>query len=98
MCGPHAIGTERFVAVSNGASFAQVAGAVLGKQARAQNPDKDALVAEACPASRSSPWSPDGQSDPTPTSRRLRPPNPHHLVPKTTERELWSELVDEPLA
>jgi hypothetical protein len=28
--GPHAIGAERFVAVSNGTSFAQVEGAILG--------------------------------------------------------------------
>jgi hypothetical protein len=39
--GPHAIGAERFVAVSSGTSFAQVAGAILGKRARGQNPDKD---------------------------------------------------------
>jgi hypothetical protein len=39
--GPHAIGAERFVAVCSGASFAQVAGAILQKQARVQNPDKD---------------------------------------------------------
>jgi hypothetical protein len=31
--GPHAIGAERFVAVSSGASFAQVAAAILGKRA-----------------------------------------------------------------
>jgi hypothetical protein len=41
MFGPHPIGTERFVAVCSGASFAQVAGAILGKQDRVQNPDKD---------------------------------------------------------
>jgi hypothetical protein len=39
--GPHAIGPERFATVSSGTSFAQVAGAILGKQARAQIPDKD---------------------------------------------------------
>ena len=39
--GPHANGTERFIAVSSGASFAQVAGVILGKRAQAQNPDKD---------------------------------------------------------
>jgi hypothetical protein len=32
--GPHATGAERFVAVCNGASFAQVAGVILYKQAR----------------------------------------------------------------
>jgi hypothetical protein len=32
--GPHAIGSERFVTVSSGRSFAQVAGAILRKQAR----------------------------------------------------------------
>jgi hypothetical protein len=42
--GPHAIGAERFVTVSSGASFAQVAGAILGKQARVENPDKDVLL------------------------------------------------------
>ena len=39
--GPHPIGAERFVAVSSGRSFAQVAGAILRKQAQGQNPDKD---------------------------------------------------------
>ena len=39
--GPHAIGAERFATVSSGASFAQVAGGILGKQACAENPDKD---------------------------------------------------------
>jgi hypothetical protein len=39
--GPHAIGAERFVAVSSGTSFAQVADAILGKPTRVQNPDKD---------------------------------------------------------
>ena len=38
--GPHAIGTERFLAVSSGASFAQVAGAILGKQAVVQISDR----------------------------------------------------------
>jgi len=41
MFGPHATGAERFVAVSNGPSLAQVAGAILGKQARVEIPDKD---------------------------------------------------------
>jgi len=39
--GPHPIGTERFPTVSSGTLFAQVAGAILQKQARGQNPDKD---------------------------------------------------------
>ena len=39
--GPHAIGTERFATVSNGASFAQVVAAILRKRGLAQNPDKD---------------------------------------------------------
>jgi hypothetical protein len=39
--GPHAIGAERFATVSSGTSFAQVVGAILHKQARVQNPDKD---------------------------------------------------------
>src|SRR4029450_9500340 len=41
MPGPHAIGAERFATVSSSASFAQVAGALLGKQARVQISDKD---------------------------------------------------------
>src|SRR5215218_4779753 len=41
--GPHAIGTERSLAVTTGTSFAQVADAILGKQARVQNLDKDAV-------------------------------------------------------
>ena len=42
--GPHPIGTERFATVSSGTSFAQVAGAILGKQARVENPDKTAMA------------------------------------------------------
>ena len=43
--GPQAIGAERFATVSSGLhSFEQVAGAILGKQARVQNPDRDALL------------------------------------------------------
>ena len=44
--GPRAIGTERFTAVSSGASFTQVAGAILQKQGRVQNPDRDVLLAQ----------------------------------------------------
>jgi hypothetical protein len=43
MFGPHAIGTERFVTVSSGPSFAQVAEAILAKRARVENPDKDEI-------------------------------------------------------
>jgi hypothetical protein len=43
--GPHAIGTERFATVFSGLLLAQVAGAILRKQARVQNPDKDELRA-----------------------------------------------------
>src|SRR4029450_11228560 len=39
--GPHAIGTERFLAVASGTSLAQVAAAILRTQAPVQNPDKD---------------------------------------------------------
>jgi hypothetical protein len=42
--GPHPIGAERFVTVSSGKSFAQVAGTILRKQARGQNPDKDVVA------------------------------------------------------
>jgi hypothetical protein len=42
--GLHVIGTERFATVSSGTSFAQVAGAILGKRARVQNPDKDEVA------------------------------------------------------
>jgi len=42
--GPHPIGFERFPAVSNGPSFAQVAGAILEKRARVQNPDKTPMA------------------------------------------------------
>ena len=45
--GPHPIGAERFVAVSNGASFAQVAGTILGKQAQAQSSAKDEVQVQA---------------------------------------------------
>jgi hypothetical protein len=45
--GPQSIGTERFVAVSSGASFAQVAVAILQKQALVQNPDKDEVAPDA---------------------------------------------------
>jgi hypothetical protein len=43
--GPHPIGTERFVAVSSGTLFVQVAGTILRKQALVQNPDKDEVAA-----------------------------------------------------
>jgi hypothetical protein len=46
--GPHAIGAERFVAVSSGGSFAQVAGPILGKWSPGLNPDKDAFETAAC--------------------------------------------------
>ena len=42
--GPHAIGTERSLTVFSGTSFAQVAAAILGKQARGQNPDKEEVL------------------------------------------------------
>jgi hypothetical protein len=44
--GPHPIGAERFVTVSSGKSFAQVAGTILRKQAQGQNPDKDEVSSE----------------------------------------------------
>jgi hypothetical protein len=37
----HTTGVERFLTVSSGTPSAQVAEAILGKQARVQNPDKD---------------------------------------------------------
>jgi len=43
--GPQASGTERLATVASGASFAQVAVAILPKQAQVQNPDKDKLRA-----------------------------------------------------
>jgi hypothetical protein len=42
--GPHAIGVERFATVSSGPSFVQVAGGILGKQARVENPDKTPMA------------------------------------------------------
>jgi len=42
--GPRPIGAERFATVSSGASFAQVAEAILGKHARVENHDKDEFV------------------------------------------------------
>ena len=39
--GPHPIGCERFLTVSNGTSFAQATAAILRKQSLGQNPDKD---------------------------------------------------------
>jgi hypothetical protein len=42
--GPHPIGIKRFATVSSGRSFAQVPGAILGKQARLQNPDKTPMA------------------------------------------------------
>src|SRR5215218_2147008 len=44
--GPHAIGAEWFATVSSGTSFAQVAGAILGKQARVENLDKDQVASD----------------------------------------------------
>jgi hypothetical protein len=37
-------GSQRSPAVSSGKSFAQVAGAILRKQARGQNPDKTPMA------------------------------------------------------
>jgi hypothetical protein len=66
--GPHAIGTERFPTVSSGSSFTQVAGVILGKQARVQNPDKDEFIHEA-------PWSTSvAKTLPRVASQRPRPP------------------------
>jgi hypothetical protein len=42
--GPHAIGTQRFPTVSSSTSFAQATGAILGKRAYGQNPDKDEIL------------------------------------------------------
>ena len=39
--GPHAIGAEQLLTVSSDTPFAQVAGAILQKLSRVQNPDKD---------------------------------------------------------
>jgi hypothetical protein len=44
MIGPLPMGADRFATVSSGRSFAQVAGAILRKQARGQNPDEDAVA------------------------------------------------------
>jgi hypothetical protein len=49
--GPHAIGAERFLAVSSGRSFAQVAGPILGKRAQGLNPDKDEVTCSGQPPS-----------------------------------------------
>ena len=38
------MGAERFPTVSSGLSFAQVVGAILGKQAVVQNPDKTRMA------------------------------------------------------
>src|SRR5829696_9219734 len=40
----HPIGTKRFATVSSSTSLAQVAGVILHKQARVQNPDKTAMA------------------------------------------------------
>ena len=53
--------TERFATVSSGTSFAQVACAILGKQARAQIPDKDEILQitfHLCPQSPAPPAEP----------------------------------------
>jgi hypothetical protein len=42
--GPRPSGTERFATVSSGRSFAQIAGAILRKQARVQDPDKTPMA------------------------------------------------------
>jgi hypothetical protein len=42
-------GSQRSPAVSSGKSFAQVAGAILRKQARGQNPDKDEVPGSSPP-------------------------------------------------
>jgi hypothetical protein len=79
--GPHSIGAERFPTVSSGASFAQVAGAILGKQAGAQNPDKDEVVC-------SSPQEPFSDTPPVlgPAGGRLRRPSSARRRRQTTSR------------
>jgi hypothetical protein len=46
-----------FATVCNGASFVQVAGGVLWKQARVQNPDKDAVLVDRSGTFASALWS-----------------------------------------
>ena len=66
----HTIGTEGFPTVSSGASFAQVAGAILQLQALVQNPDKD----EAAGSSPARPTTPGLTCDNArPLSLRPRP-------------------------
>jgi hypothetical protein len=68
MVGPQSIGTERFVAVSSGISFAQVAVAILQKLALVQNPDKEEFIQEA-------PWSVSlAKTSPRVASQQPRPP------------------------
>ena len=60
--GPHPIGAERFVTVSSGRSFAQVAGTILRKQARGRTLIRDEVSSECSSALGSdrvlarSPW------------------------------------------
>jgi hypothetical protein len=49
-------GSQRSPAVSSGRSFAQVAGSILRKQARGQNPDKDEVGGSSPP--RPTKWPP----------------------------------------
>ena len=79
--GPHAIGPERFATVSSGTSFAQVAGAILGKQARAQIPDKDE-------AAGSSPARPTNEAHDQRKRWSLRSQVPAHRMPPN-----WVEVL-----
>jgi hypothetical protein len=74
--GPHATGAERFLTVSSGTPFAQVAEAIQGKQARVQNPDKDEVQVEAGASAR-----PAGGGAPTPPSSAGRRRTPRTRLP-----------------
>src|SRR5215211_6501083 len=49
-------GSQRSPAVSSGRSFAQVAGAILRKKARGQNPDKDEVPGSSPGRPTTTPW------------------------------------------
>jgi len=79
--GPNPIGAERFAAVSNGASFAQVVGTILGKQGQAQIPDKDEAAGSSPARPTNRPLS-SGNAGRSASGRRL-----HRMPP------IWDEVL-----
>jgi hypothetical protein len=87
-------GSQQSPAVSSGSSFGQVAGAILRKQARGQNPDKDEVPGSSpgSPANHSRSSRPPGRSSTVVLAARL----PRFMPP--TSRSPRTQWCDDPHA